>query len=150
MQTTVYIIMKCKLDGEVKTEVEFSPENASSVRVLAEVENEYTISVEAPSKLRWDFPLLLSPLLPFCLYVPVLKSARGIRVKVAIQENLRPGNLELAFSSVILLWWGAKIDCCLGTLFYLSSSRIAVWKHLTVSSERRLQLVKHFEFNCVL
>lgn len=52
MQTTVYIIMKCKLDGEVKTEVEFSPENGSSVRVLAEVENEYTISVEAPSKLR--------------------------------------------------------------------------------------------------
>ena len=51
MQTTVYIIMKCKLDGEVKTEVEFSPENASSVRVLAEIENEYTISVEAPSKL---------------------------------------------------------------------------------------------------
>lgn len=43
--------MKCKLDGEVKTEVEFSPENASSVRVLAEMENEYTISVEAPSKL---------------------------------------------------------------------------------------------------
>jgi len=43
--------MKCKLDGEVKTEVEFFPENASSVRVLAEMENEYTISVEAPSKL---------------------------------------------------------------------------------------------------
>lgn len=43
--------MKCKLDGEVKTEVEFSPENASSVRVLAKMENEYTISVEAPSKL---------------------------------------------------------------------------------------------------
>ena len=51
MQTTVYIIMKCKLDGKVKTEVEFSPENASSVRVPAEVENEYAISVEAPSKL---------------------------------------------------------------------------------------------------
>lgn len=51
MQTTVYIIMKCKLDGEVKTEVEFCPENASPVRVLAEMENEYTISVEAPSKL---------------------------------------------------------------------------------------------------
>lgn len=51
MQTTVYIIMKCRLDGKVKTEVEFSPENASSVCVLAEMENEYTISVEAPSKL---------------------------------------------------------------------------------------------------
>ncbi|NWW54936.1 BCAP protein, partial [Pedionomus torquatus] len=49
VQTTIYIIMKCKLDGEVKTEVEFSPENASSVRVLAEMENEYTIFVEAPN-----------------------------------------------------------------------------------------------------
>ncbi|NXT05425.1 BCAP protein, partial [Prunella fulvescens] len=49
VQTTVYIIMKCKLDGEMKTEVEFSPENASSVRVLAELENEYTISVKAPN-----------------------------------------------------------------------------------------------------
>nr|XP_005481353.1 phosphoinositide 3-kinase adapter protein 1 isoform X1 [Zonotrichia albicollis] len=49
VQTTVYIIMKCKLDGEMKTEVEFSPENASSVRVLAEMENEYTISVKAPN-----------------------------------------------------------------------------------------------------
>ncbi|NWI54902.1 BCAP protein, partial [Calyptomena viridis] len=48
VQTTIYIIMKCKLDGEMKTEVEFSPENASSVRVLAEMENEYTISVKAP------------------------------------------------------------------------------------------------------
>lgn len=56
MQTTVYIIMKCKLDGEVKTEVEFCPENVSSVRVLAEMENEYTISVKAPSKLDWNFP----------------------------------------------------------------------------------------------
>lgn len=35
----------------MKTEVEFSPENSSSVRVLAELENEYTISVEAPSKM---------------------------------------------------------------------------------------------------
>ncbi|XP_035400987.1 phosphoinositide 3-kinase adapter protein 1 isoform X1 [Cygnus atratus] len=49
VQTTVYIIMKCRLDGKVKTEVEFSPENASSVCVLAEMENEYTISVEAPN-----------------------------------------------------------------------------------------------------
>lgn len=50
VQTTIYIIMKCRLDSKVKTEVEFSPENASSVCVLAEMENEYTISVEAPSK----------------------------------------------------------------------------------------------------
>ncbi|XP_071604290.1 phosphoinositide 3-kinase adapter protein 1 isoform X4 [Heliangelus exortis] len=49
VQTTLYIIMKCKLDGEVKTEVEFSPESSSPVRVLAEVQNEYTVSVEAPN-----------------------------------------------------------------------------------------------------
>ncbi|NWX89383.1 BCAP protein, partial [Nothoprocta ornata] len=49
VQTTVYIIMKCKLDGKVKTEVEFSPANASAVRVLAKMENEYTVSVEAPN-----------------------------------------------------------------------------------------------------
>ncbi|NXH14238.1 BCAP protein, partial [Bucco capensis] len=57
VQTTVYIIMKCKLDGEVKTEVEFSPENVSSVRVLAEVENEYTISVKAPNLSSGTVPL---------------------------------------------------------------------------------------------
>lgn len=54
--------MKCKLDGEVKTEVEFSPENASSVRVLAEMENEYTVSVEAPSKLDCDIFFFAPPL----------------------------------------------------------------------------------------
>ncbi|XP_008946761.1 PREDICTED: phosphoinositide 3-kinase adapter protein 1-like, partial [Merops nubicus] len=57
VQTTVYIIMKRKLDGEVKTEVEFSPENGSSVRVLAEMENEYTISVEAPNLTSGTVPL---------------------------------------------------------------------------------------------
>ncbi|KAI1236391.1 hypothetical protein IHE44_0001683 [Lamprotornis superbus] len=57
VQTTVYIIMKCKLDGEMKTEVEFSPENASSVRVLAEMENEYTISVKAPNLTSGTVPL---------------------------------------------------------------------------------------------
>uniref|UniRef100_A0A8B9M1N8 Phosphoinositide 3-kinase adapter protein 1 n=1 Tax=Accipiter nisus TaxID=211598 RepID=A0A8B9M1N8_9AVES len=57
VQTTVYIIMKCKLDGKVKTEVEFSPENASSVRVPAEVENEYAISVEAPNLTSGTVPL---------------------------------------------------------------------------------------------
>ncbi|XP_054687798.1 phosphoinositide 3-kinase adapter protein 1 isoform X1 [Grus americana] len=57
VQTTVYIILKCKLDGEVKTEVEFSPENASSVRVPAEMENEYTISVEAPNLTSGTVPL---------------------------------------------------------------------------------------------
>uniref|UniRef100_A0A8C3V2N4 Phosphoinositide 3-kinase adapter protein 1 n=1 Tax=Catharus ustulatus TaxID=91951 RepID=A0A8C3V2N4_CATUS len=57
VQTTVYIIMKCKLDGEMKTEVEFSPENASSVRVLAVMENEYTISVKAPNLTSGTVPL---------------------------------------------------------------------------------------------
>ncbi|NWQ68789.1 BCAP protein, partial [Neopipo cinnamomea] len=57
VQTTVFIIMKCKLDGEMKTEVEFSPENASSVRVLAEMENEYTISVKAPNLTSGTVPL---------------------------------------------------------------------------------------------
>lgn len=57
VQTTVYIIMKCRLDDKVKTEVEFSPENSSSVRVLAELENEYTISVEAPNLTSGTVPL---------------------------------------------------------------------------------------------
>uniref|UniRef100_A0A803XMM4 Phosphoinositide 3-kinase adapter protein 1 n=1 Tax=Meleagris gallopavo TaxID=9103 RepID=A0A803XMM4_MELGA len=57
VQTTVYIIMRCRLDDKVKTEVEFSPENSSSVRVLAELENEYTISVEAPNLTSGTVPL---------------------------------------------------------------------------------------------
>ncbi|XP_015722130.1 phosphoinositide 3-kinase adapter protein 1 isoform X2 [Coturnix japonica] len=57
VQTTVYIIMKCRLDDKVKTEVEFSPENSSSVRVPAELENEYTISVEAPNLTSGTVPL---------------------------------------------------------------------------------------------
>uniref|UniRef100_A0A8C3CZ59 Phosphoinositide 3-kinase adapter protein 1 n=1 Tax=Cairina moschata TaxID=8855 RepID=A0A8C3CZ59_CAIMO len=57
VQTTIYIIMKCRLDSKVKTEVEFSPENASSVCVLAEMENEYTISVEAPNLTSGTVPL---------------------------------------------------------------------------------------------
>ncbi|KAH1167792.1 phosphoinositide 3-kinase adapter protein 1 [Mauremys mutica] len=48
VQTTLYIIMKCKLDCQVRTEVEFFPENAQSVRVPAKMENEYTVSVQAP------------------------------------------------------------------------------------------------------
>jgi len=60
---------------------------------------------------------LLPLLLPSCLNLPVLISARGIRGKVATCENVRPGNLELAFSSVILPWRGSERNCCLGTLF---------------------------------
>ncbi|XP_007478763.1 phosphoinositide 3-kinase adapter protein 1 isoform X2 [Monodelphis domestica] len=48
VDTTVYVIMKCKLDSLVKTEVEFFPENSPSVRVAAKLENEYTVSVKAP------------------------------------------------------------------------------------------------------
>ncbi|XP_060092265.1 phosphoinositide 3-kinase adapter protein 1, partial [Heteronotia binoei] len=48
MQTTMYIILKCKLDNQVKMEVEFSPVNCQSVRVLCRTENEYTISVCTP------------------------------------------------------------------------------------------------------
>ncbi|XP_019411074.1 PREDICTED: phosphoinositide 3-kinase adapter protein 1, partial [Crocodylus porosus] len=48
VQMTVYIIMKCKMDGKVKTEAEFTPGNAPSVRVQARMENEYTVSVQAP------------------------------------------------------------------------------------------------------
>ncbi|XP_012873324.1 PREDICTED: phosphoinositide 3-kinase adapter protein 1 [Dipodomys ordii] len=47
-QTTVYIIMRCKLDDRVSTEAEFCPEDSPSVRVEAILENEYTISVKAP------------------------------------------------------------------------------------------------------
>ncbi|XP_049710808.1 phosphoinositide 3-kinase adapter protein 1 isoform X3 [Elephas maximus indicus] len=48
-ETTVYIIVKCKLDERVTTEAEFSPENSPSVRVEATLENEYTVSVKAPN-----------------------------------------------------------------------------------------------------
>ncbi|XP_038599802.1 phosphoinositide 3-kinase adapter protein 1 [Tachyglossus aculeatus] len=47
-QTTVYVIVKCKLDDRVKTEAEFAPESSPSVRVTARLENEYTVAIEAP------------------------------------------------------------------------------------------------------
>ncbi|XP_051837725.1 phosphoinositide 3-kinase adapter protein 1 isoform X1 [Antechinus flavipes] len=49
VNTTVYVIVKCKLDNQVKTEAEFSPNNSPAVRVLAKLENEYTLSVKAPN-----------------------------------------------------------------------------------------------------
>lgn len=49
-ETTVYVIVRCKLDERVTTEAEFSPEESPSIRVEAKLENEYTISVKAPSK----------------------------------------------------------------------------------------------------
>ncbi|XP_021108788.1 phosphoinositide 3-kinase adapter protein 1 isoform X2 [Heterocephalus glaber] len=47
-ETTVYVIVRCKLDERVATEAEFSPEDSPSVRVEAMLENEYTVSVRAP------------------------------------------------------------------------------------------------------
>ncbi|XP_012509970.1 PREDICTED: phosphoinositide 3-kinase adapter protein 1 isoform X2 [Propithecus coquereli] len=48
-ETTVYVIVRCKLDERVTTEAEFSPEDSPSVRVEATLENEYTVSVKAPN-----------------------------------------------------------------------------------------------------
>ncbi|XP_006880268.1 PREDICTED: phosphoinositide 3-kinase adapter protein 1 [Elephantulus edwardii] len=48
-ETTVYIIVKCKLDERVTPEVEFSPEDSHSIRVEAKLENEYTVAVKAPN-----------------------------------------------------------------------------------------------------
>ncbi|KAH0504578.1 Phosphoinositide 3-kinase adapter protein 1 [Microtus ochrogaster] len=47
-ETTVYVIVRCKLDEKVSTEAEFSPEDSPSVRVEGTLENEYTVSVKAP------------------------------------------------------------------------------------------------------
>ncbi|KAL0616270.1 Phosphoinositide 3-kinase adapter protein 1, partial [Plecturocebus cupreus] len=47
-ETTVYVIVRCKLDDRVATEAEFSPEDSPSVRMEAKLENEYTVSVKAP------------------------------------------------------------------------------------------------------
>ncbi|RXN01773.1 Phosphoinositide 3-kinase adapter protein 1 [Acipenser ruthenus] len=47
-QTKMYIILKCKLDNQVKTQVEFSSKDCSSKRESAVLENEYTVSVKAP------------------------------------------------------------------------------------------------------
>lgn len=50
-ETTVYIIVRCKLDERVTTEAEFCPEDSPSIRVEGKLENEYTVSVKAPGKL---------------------------------------------------------------------------------------------------
>ncbi|XP_036048758.1 phosphoinositide 3-kinase adapter protein 1 [Onychomys torridus] len=47
-ETTVYVIVRCKLDEKVSTEAEFSPEDSPSIRVEGTLENEYTVSVKAP------------------------------------------------------------------------------------------------------
>ncbi|KAI4558070.1 hypothetical protein MJG53_021192 [Ovis ammon polii x Ovis aries] len=48
-ETTVYVIVRCKLDEKVTTEAEFSREDSPSIRVEAKLENEYTVSVKAPN-----------------------------------------------------------------------------------------------------
>nr|XP_033799140.1 phosphoinositide 3-kinase adapter protein 1 isoform X2 [Geotrypetes seraphini] len=48
VQTSIYLITRCKLDSHVKTEVEFTLANSPAVRVLGTLENDYTISVTAP------------------------------------------------------------------------------------------------------
>lgn len=148
--------MKCKLDGEMKTEVEFSPENASSVRVLAVMENEYTISVKAPSKMDWVFLFLFffppspSPLLPFYLNLPVLRNTGGIRVKSAMQKNFSPEKSQNYILTCHTFDEELRETAACGFCFPLSSSRVARWKHLGGSSENRLQLLEHFELSCVL
>ncbi|XP_068923208.1 phosphoinositide 3-kinase adapter protein 1 [Petaurus breviceps papuanus] len=57
VHTTVYVIVKCKLDSQVKTEAEFSPDNCPSVRVVAKLENEYTVSIKAPDLSSGDVSL---------------------------------------------------------------------------------------------
>ncbi|KAK6487625.1 phosphoinositide 3-kinase adapter protein 1-like [Huso huso] len=47
-QMKMYLILKCKLDNQVKTQVEFSSKDCSSKRESAVLENEYTVSVKAP------------------------------------------------------------------------------------------------------
>ncbi|ERE79683.1 phosphoinositide 3-kinase adapter protein 1 [Cricetulus griseus] len=50
-ETTVYVIVRCKLDEKVATAAEFSPEDSPSIRVEGTLENEYTVSVKAPETL---------------------------------------------------------------------------------------------------
>ncbi|XP_053306291.1 phosphoinositide 3-kinase adapter protein 1 isoform X2 [Spea bombifrons] len=50
-KTQLYIILKCKLDSQIKNEVNFNPINGPSVRFPATLQNEYILSVDAP-----DFP----------------------------------------------------------------------------------------------
>ncbi|KAH0624361.1 hypothetical protein JD844_031757 [Phrynosoma platyrhinos] len=59
VQTIVYMILKCKLDSQVKMEVEFSSDSCQPVRVQARMENEYTVSVCTPGQRDEELPTLL-------------------------------------------------------------------------------------------
>ncbi|XP_075467122.1 phosphoinositide 3-kinase adapter protein 1 isoform X2 [Ascaphus truei] len=48
VKTHIYIIFKCKLDGQIKNEVYFNPINGHSVRLPATLQNEYILTVDAP------------------------------------------------------------------------------------------------------
>ncbi|XP_069466674.1 phosphoinositide 3-kinase adapter protein 1 isoform X2 [Ambystoma mexicanum] len=60
-KTRLYIIFRCKLDSQVNTEVEFNLTNLPSCRIPATLENEYTISLDAP-----DLPSGLVSLNVYC------------------------------------------------------------------------------------
>ncbi|XP_058044833.1 phosphoinositide 3-kinase adapter protein 1 isoform X2 [Ahaetulla prasina] len=48
VQTIIFIILKCKLDRQIKMEVEFSSKSCQPLRLSANIENEYTVSVNTP------------------------------------------------------------------------------------------------------
>ncbi|KAM6442141.1 phosphoinositide 3-kinase adapter protein 1 isoform 1-T1 [Liasis olivaceus] len=48
VQTTIFIILKYKLDSQIKMEVEFSSKSCQPLRLPASIENEYTVSVYTP------------------------------------------------------------------------------------------------------
>ncbi|KAL0964242.1 hypothetical protein UPYG_G00321240 [Umbra pygmaea] len=67
---TIFIIFTNKLDKQLELEVEFSSENSAPKRVLGDLNNEYTISVEAPDMppgqvsltlYSYDSPICLKP-----------------------------------------------------------------------------------------
>uniref|UniRef100_A0A8C4RH83 Phosphoinositide-3-kinase adaptor protein 1 n=1 Tax=Erpetoichthys calabaricus TaxID=27687 RepID=A0A8C4RH83_ERPCA len=49
-QEKLYIILKCRLDKQVKTEIEFTCKDRCSMREPVVLENDYTASVRAPGK----------------------------------------------------------------------------------------------------
>ncbi|XP_032087729.1 phosphoinositide 3-kinase adapter protein 1 isoform X2 [Thamnophis elegans] len=48
VQTTIFIILKCKLDRQIKMEVEFCSKSCQPLRISASIENDYAVSVYAP------------------------------------------------------------------------------------------------------
>ncbi|KAM4636556.1 phosphoinositide 3-kinase adapter protein 1 isoform 2-T2 [Discoglossus pictus] len=48
VKTKMFVIFKCKLDCQTKNEIYFNPISGPSVRLPAKLENEYSLSVDAP------------------------------------------------------------------------------------------------------